>query len=121
MRLAARADAPGACETVLAAPLASTGEVYGAAARLWPDSSGLAMRRHELGSRPVILRNAWSEPKGNKVDPGDIVPVPGGQYGNTLTPASPNLPREMFEEVSPPAGKPPASCKLMRPVRQLCH
>ena len=41
MRLAARADAPGACERVLAAPLASTGEVYGAAARLWPDSSGL--------------------------------------------------------------------------------
>jgi len=39
--IAAQADAPGACGTVLAAPLASTGEVYGAAARLWPDSSGL--------------------------------------------------------------------------------
>jgi hypothetical protein len=29
MRLAAQADAPGACGTVLAAPLASTGAVYG--------------------------------------------------------------------------------------------
>jgi hypothetical protein len=43
MRLAAQADAPGACETVLAAPLASTGEVYGAAAWLWPGSSELAV------------------------------------------------------------------------------
>src|SRR2546430_16974030 len=70
MRLAAQADAPGACGTVLAAPPASTGEVYGAAAWLWPGSPGLAVCRHELRSRPVILRNAWSEPKENKVDPG---------------------------------------------------
>jgi hypothetical protein len=55
--------------------------------------------RRELRGRPVILRNAWSEPKENKVDPGEtFVPVPGRQYGNTLTPASPNLSPEMFEE-----------------------
>lgn len=35
-----------------------------------PGSSELAGCRHELRSRPVILRNAWSEPKENKVDPG---------------------------------------------------
>jgi hypothetical protein len=96
MRLAAQADAPGACETVLAAPLASTGAVYGAAAWLWPGSSELAVCRRELRSRPVILRHAWSEPKENKVDPGEtLCRFRADSTGNTLTPPSPNPPGDV--------------------------
>jgi putative transposase len=44
----------------------------------------------------VILRSAQSETKENKVAAGDIVPVPGTQFEETLTSASPDLLREMI-------------------------
>src|SRR6266480_3336081 len=44
-----------------------------AGAGLCPGSSELAVCQHELRSRPVILRNAWSEPKENEVGPGETL------------------------------------------------
>jgi transposase-like protein len=44
----------------------------------------------------VILRSAQSETKENEVAVGDIVPVPGTQFEETLMSASPDLLREMI-------------------------
>jgi putative transposase len=45
----------------------------------------------------VILRSALSETKENEVAVGDIVPVPGAQFEETLASASPDLLREMIK------------------------
>jgi hypothetical protein len=45
----------------------------------------------------VILRSAQSETKENKVAAGDIVPVSGAQFEETLASASPDLLREMVK------------------------
>jgi putative transposase len=45
----------------------------------------------------VILRGAQSETKENEVAVGDIVPVPGVPFEETLAAASPDLPREMIK------------------------
>jgi hypothetical protein len=45
----------------------------------------------------VILRSAQSETKENEVAVGDIVPVPGVPFEETLTAASPDLLREMVK------------------------
>jgi putative transposase len=45
----------------------------------------------------VILRSAHYETKENEVAVGDIVPVPGAQFEETLASASPDLLREMIK------------------------
>jgi hypothetical protein len=45
----------------------------------------------------VILRSAHYETKENKVAVGDIVPVPGVPFEETLASASPDLLREMIK------------------------
>ena len=45
----------------------------------------------------MILRSALSETKENEVAVGDIVPVPGVQFEDTLASASPDLLREMIK------------------------
>ena len=48
------------------------------------------------GGHLVILRSAHYETKENEVAVGDIVPVPGMPFEETLTSASPDLLREMI-------------------------
>jgi putative transposase len=48
------------------------------------------------GGHLAILRNGLVETKENEVAAGDIVPVPGAQFEETLASASPDLLREMI-------------------------
>jgi transposase-like protein len=50
------------------------------------------------GGHLAILRDAKSETKESKVAAGDIVPVPGTQFEQTLASASPDVLREMVRE-----------------------
>ena len=50
------------------------------------------------GGHLAILRDAKSETKESKVAAGDIVPVPGAQFEETLASASPDLLRAMIRE-----------------------
>jgi putative transposase len=50
------------------------------------------------GGHLAILRNGLVETKESKVAAGDIVPVPGAQFEQTLASASPDMLREMVRE-----------------------
>jgi Transposase, Mutator family len=50
------------------------------------------------GGHLAILRNGLVETKESKVAAGDIVPVPGAQFEQTLASASPDMLREMIRE-----------------------
>jgi hypothetical protein len=50
------------------------------------------------GGHLAILRNSLIETKESEVAAGDIVPVPGAQFEETLASASPDVLREMIRE-----------------------
>ena len=53
----------------------------------------------------AILRNGLVETKENEAAAGDIVPVPGAQFEETLASASPDLLRDMIRACARAAGR----------------